>query len=483
MSSERREHPAAILHEALSGLRDIVVPVLVAVLITGNLGTAPLFGLLAVGLSAATGYARWNARRFWIDEGALHQRSGVFTPDVTTIPLARITAVDETQGLAQRVADVVAVDVQTAGGGASGEIVIQALTREDAEALRRSLGHAARPDELAAPERPVGPERAQEPDWRMTPRDLVLTAVTTPQTGLVVSLLGFLGLVASELAEESDPEDVLDALPDDPAVWIAIGAGALVVALVLALAGAVVAYGGFQVTREPDRLRIRRGLVERRAASVLVARVHAIRIDRSPLRRLLGLCRVRLDVAGYAAEPAVAQTLVPICRRAEVEDLLDRLLPELPFPDAAPLRPPARSLTAYAVGPAAAAAAVLALGAGIAVALGAPPAVWTAVGAGAVLVLAHGTARRHAAACRVDATTTAMTGLRGLTLSTTVALVRRLQSRERRQTLLQHRRDLATVSVGIGSGRTETVRHLDETEATGAFAALDPLAAAGRREV
>ena len=110
----------------------------------------------------------------------------------------------------------------------------------------------------------------------------------------------------------------------------------------LSVAGSLVAFAGFTVTRDGDRLRIRRGLLQRSEVAVPVRRVHGVRVVEGLLRRPFGLAALRVEVAGYAAEAAAARTLFPLLRRADVEPFLAELLPEL-ADDPGDLTPPPRA--------------------------------------------------------------------------------------------------------------------------------------------
>ncbi len=124
----------------------------------------------------------------------------------------------------------------------------------------------------------------------------------------------------------------------------------LLLAWLLSIAGAVLAFAGFTVARDEDRLRLRRGLLSQREATVPVARIQAVRVIEGVLRRPFGLVTVRAEVAGYAKEAAAAQTLFPLLRRAEVRPFLDgvparagrrpRRAGGRPAAGAAALRPP-----------------------------------------------------------------------------------------------------------------------------------------------
>ena len=69
--------------------------------------------------------------------------------------------------------------------------------------------------------------------------------------------------------------------PDTTREWLLAGGVLLVAAWALSVVGAVVAFAGFTVARDGDRLRIRRGLLSRREATVPVARVRAVRSSRA----------------------------------------------------------------------------------------------------------------------------------------------------------------------------------------------------------
>lgn len=467
MTSERRLHPAAFLVHALGGLRDVIVPLILALFAGARSpGTGTLIALAAVAMSLVIGYARWQSTRYWVAEGALHFRSGVFSPDTQVVPIARIAAVDEVQGPVQRVFGVVALDVQTAGGGSGGEIRLMALSRPDAATLRAELGH---PAAAAAPG-----EAAEGAEWRLSRRDLALAAVTGPQIGLLAPVAGGIAALGQQVLGQDEAGEVVRRLPGTVHGWVLLVAAIAVAALLISLAGAVVAFAGFAVRREPQRLRLRRGLLQRRTATVGIGRVHAIRIVEDALRRPLGLCSVRLEVAGYAAEQSAARTLVPLCRRDEVAAVLARLVPELPVPVGEPERPPARARRRYATVPAlAGTVAGAAAAAGVAVADG-PAWAWVLVLAGALAGGAVGLGRWRAAGWWRSGGIVAIRSRRFIARTVTIAEVRRLQHRELSCSLPARRAGLASVGFAVASGARGRIAHLERGVARDLVARLNP---------
>ena len=190
-----------------------------------------------------------------LDGNALHLRNGLLSRNEKVIPRERISSLDTTQGPLQRVFGVLELRVQTPGGGRHAEIVLRAVSRRDAETLRRALGHAA--------------EAAPTPDarLRLAPGTLLVAALTAPQLGVLLPVAGGIAAAGQDVMGNVSRQ-TFDGLPDTVGQWLLVGAGVIVFAWLLSIAGAVVTFAGFEVVRDGDRLRTRSGLFARRAATL-----------------------------------------------------------------------------------------------------------------------------------------------------------------------------------------------------------------------
>jgi putative membrane protein len=510
LSQPRHLHPAEIVLAALENLREIVIAAVVGLLIGGGAGGMPplaglMFALAGVAVAAAVGYVRWLNTTYSVAGEALHFRRGLISPDETSVPLGRIQAIDATQGPVQRLFGVQELHVQTAGGGAEGEIVLRAVSDAAASELRAVAGL---PDPVAR----------DLPEWRLGAGALLVTALTAPQLGVILPLVGAFAAAGDDvLYGGGEGEQLIDQLVDDPgllALVVVVVAGA---ALLLSFLGAIVAFAGFSLVRDAERLRIRRGLLARRAASVPLARVHAVDVVEGVLRRPFGLASVRMETAGYRSEAAAAQTLLPLVRVRDVPRLLAEFVPALaegaeepaatagaepaaeaePPPERPPAsaeattraepplerppagaeattraeppleRPPARARRRYALPPALAGAA---LGAVITVFV--PPA-WPAAPLLALLGAFEGLLRHRSAGWRDDGRRLVVRG-RLVARRTLLARVDRLQEHGLRASPLQRRAALADFEAAVGSGRTGRVRHLEAGVASALFERLRP---------
>jgi putative membrane protein len=455
----RRLHRAGIGVYAFSALREAALPLVALVVVSGLGGgldeRALLRGLgfLVAGVVAATalGYWRWWTTTWWTTPDAIHHKSGLIGLKETDVPLTRIQALDLEQGPVQRLFGVSSVHVQTGGGGAKGEIVLEAVGEEEVGELRALLA-----DRRATPvAESGGPER------RLSRAALLVAALTAGQLGVILpALAGFFQLVQQSL----DEDDAVRLIPHTVSAAALAATGLLVAAWLLSVLGSVVAFSGFSVRRQGDRLRIRRGLLARREATVPVERVRAVEVVEGLLRLPFGLAALRMEVIGHAKEAAAAQTLFPLLRRDEVRPFLDELLGELADDLDGLERPPPRAARRYALPPAVLGAVVAA-------------AAWAFTPAGpwvlpAVLLFGgYGVLRYRTAGWRLA---DGRLAVRSLLVARTTVLgpARHREWHERRQNVWQRRARLADVFVAFGKRTGARVRHLEAATAEALFEQL-----------
>jgi putative membrane protein len=461
MSEPRRLHRAAIGVHALDAFRQAFVPivVLLALSIAGRgLDTGALLrggAYLVIGVAAAglTGYVRWRSTTYAVDLEGVHLRTGVLNRKATTVPLARVSALDTLQGPIQRLFGVLTLHVQTAGGGAKGEIVLDALTPAAVEELREAVRERA-------PAPVQAPDGAPATEWRRLSRPMLLVAaLTAGQLGVILPVLAGASQFVDDLFSHGDEvRQASQLLPDSAVEWLLDGAVVLGAAWALSAAGAVFAFAGFAITREGERLRLRRGFLQRSESAVPVARIHGVRIVEGALRQPFGLAALRLVVAGYAEEASATRTLFPLLRRSEVQAFLDELLPELADDPGGLAPPPPRSARRYVL-PGAAAAAL----AGGVVCLIVPAAApWPLLAA--PLLALDGWLNYRAAGWRLTEGRLAMRSRR-IARVTLLARADRLQEHALAQNPFQRRARLCDVSVEVGKDGDARVRHLDTATA------------------
>jgi putative membrane protein len=484
MTEPRRLHRAAIAVYSAAALRNFAFPLLVIIgvsLLGGRLDVdglirAAIYGGVGLAIALATGVARWMTTTYRVAGGVIDHRTGWLRVRHTHVPVGRIEALDTHQGPIQRLFGVESVDVQTGSAGKGGEIALPAVTRADMEALREAVAGAggvtaARAVEAggdAAAADGAGAARALEPERgptrRLAGRDLAVAALTAGQLGVILPVLAGASQVAQQLGTPREGEQAAEQLvPHSVLAWVAAVLALVVVAWVLSALGALVAFAGFTVTRDGERLRIRRGLVQRSDASVTVHRVRAVRVVEGPFRRPFGLAALHVEVTGYAKEPAAARTLFPLVRLRDVRAFLDELLPELADDPRALTRPPRRAARRYLMWPV---LAGLVVGA-IAWLAGATAWPLTA----ALLGFAYGWIAWRGAGWRLRDGRLAMRRA-ALARTTILAPARYRESQTVSQSVWQRRAELASLHVEFGKRTTARIRHIEAGEARSVWESL-----------
>lgn len=455
MTSEppRHLHYAAIAVDGVrSGLQLAASAIVVAVVRGGTPGFAAVLALGGIALATVLSWIDWRAKSYWLDDVALHYRSGIFTPDEKVVPRARVQGVDTVTGPVQRLFGVVELRVQVAGASDADEIVLRAVTHEEAGRLRAALGQ---------------PEPA-EPDARVRlgRRGLLLTALTSPQISVALSAVaGVYALFNNVIDVERDGEGLVARLDSPMTVALAV-AVVLGAAYLLSFLAAIVVFAGFEAERDAQVLRIRRGLLERRAQSIPLERIDGVVIVEGLARGPLGLAALRLETAAHGGEKSISRTLLPLVRRAEAEAVIARLIPGLAVTPGELERPPRRALRRFVL-PQAIAGAVLGA---------APVVLWTTAAWPATVVLALlgaviGLRDYRGAGVRLAERVVVVREVR---IARRTLLVRRhrLQAHALRRTPLQERAALADLRVVVGSGGSGRARHLEASTADAAFTAL-----------
>lgn len=453
---ERKLHPAAIAVYSASAAGNLALPlgVILAMSVLGNgLDLMDLlrtlgYGIVGLVIAVVVGYVRWSTTKYWLSAAGISHHTGLISTKDTNVPFDRIQALDVQQGVIQRWFGVQRVDVQTGAGGKGGEISLPALLPDAVAELRQLRPSAAVEAEAE------GVTRA------LTGRELVAAAFTAGQLGIVLPVLAVIGQAAGQVAEEEGGQNAVQLIPGTVTGWVIIAVALLVLAWVLSTLGAFVAFAGFTVTRAEDRLRIRRGLLQRSEATVPVHRVRAVRVVEGVFRRPFGLCSLSVEVTGYAEEASAARTLFPLVRVREVQAFLDEILPEL-ADDLLLERPPARAARRYIAPPVLVALLLAAAG-------------WFWVGPWALLALAlapYGWARWHAAGWHFADGRLAVRTLR-IARTTILAPARYRESHTWAQNVFQRRAALADLEVAFGKKTTARIRHLDAATAQATWRAL-----------
>jgi putative membrane protein len=351
----RTLHPVSIVIGVplVQLVRTLIVPAAAVFAGGADLGSLLLLVIVAGGLTARI--LAWQRFRWSFDGRRVRVESGVLSRTLRSVGVDRIQQVELEQPFVQRLLGVATLRIETAGSDAGPEVELRVLRLAEATELRDALqphlrragamgtadaadheggdDGAERVEGAAASASVRGVQPATARTVLALPlRRVALSSVTGAQLllapALLVGSLQILGERTDDLVR-AVLDRVLFALEQgaapSAATW-AVGVAAVVaVAVVTTLVVSVVRDGGFVVERIGDDLVMRRGLLGTRESTVPLRRVQVVRVLANPLRRLLGVAAVRIHSAG-GSSGGERRVVIPLVSVEELEALLGELV-------------------------------------------------------------------------------------------------------------------------------------------------------------
>lgn len=319
----RRLHPISPFLSLIASARQLVLPLVIIMSSGQNAGLTTLGVAILFPLMRTLG---WFRHTYVIDDGVLRIESGIFRRTVRELRLERIQQVNLDRKLRHRIFGVVQVQVQTAGGTSGAEVDFDCVSEAEAARLQSVLM-----DARAAAAGPVeGPAAPARPLLALSTADAALAGMTQSRVPLLLTALAFGSQIVNDVVDAGLIEYRAARVPGVPQVSIvfAVAAGVIVVAILWFALGAIAGilqHHGFELVERDGELHTRRGLLTQREAMVPIKRVQVVRVDASPLRRMIGVSSVVVQSAGRTGDSNLL--IVPLTRPRDVELILQIALP------------------------------------------------------------------------------------------------------------------------------------------------------------
>ncbi len=355
---QERFHPAYMLISMVRSIRGFIIPIGIAIF-SGSRGDLVwlLIAVAFAGLTVVSAVANWWMSSYQITGRSLRLRTGWLNRQERAVAFERIQSIDIQEPPLARLLGVAQLRVETAaGGGANADIVIEAIARDEATALRNQLlaerAHRSQHESAATangrtPD-PNGPQPAEISSGELAPvtagaqdasggtliralsgRDLLLAGLTSSRIGPAAAILAAVSQFGDDLIGsrvESVVESTTFNLTQVVIGLIVIGG---LVAWALSILGTVITFSGFSLRREDDNLVVSSGLLERRRTTIPLHRIQSVTVKEGLLRQPFGLASVHFVSAGYGGgqQNNDSGVLFPLIRRADVAILLGQAVP------------------------------------------------------------------------------------------------------------------------------------------------------------
>ncbi|HEY8481222.1 MAG TPA: PH domain-containing protein [Spirillospora sp.] len=352
-ADRRRLHPLTFV---VGAVRELVALLAAGAtgLAVGGVSTAFYFALAGLSFGVIFYAVSWLTFTYVLFGDRIELRRALIGRSVKSIPRDRIRSVDITTSLPHRVLGLAIVHIDAGADG--GEGVLNAVSRQEAERLRRVL--LAREAAAAPPRRVLARMRRRWYVYAPLSGAYLLTpfALAGSLLGTLYNLGDDLGLITPERVERLGHDVV--GLP--PAVAVALAICLLIAMPLMSVIAFTLVNWDFTVHRRDGSVVIERGLVTRRSVSLELRRLRGVELADNPFERLAGVVRLGALITGLG-DAAQRGRLLPAAPRTVAEALAARVVGAVPGPLIAhPRAARGRRLT-RAVGPPAALAVVAAV--------------------------------------------------------------------------------------------------------------------------
>ncbi|OLS34239.1 PH domain-containing protein [Bacillus sp. MRMR6] len=332
MFEPKRLHPIAMLVNVSKKLKEFIFT-FIALLVIGNKDSGGK--LFLIGASAIvviiimiTSILSWLRYTYRLEQDELRIEYGIFVRKNRYIPIERIQSIDLSEGLFQRMFGLVQLKVETAGGsgGAEAEVVLSAITKEEARQIQDFVSAAKSTGGSGTEPKQISQGQLI---YKITTGQLMLLSLTSGGVGVVISaLLAFLSQLDDFIPYERLFRGVENWAVSNIILIVMIVFIVFLLAWIIALFGTMLKYANFTVIKTERDLVISQGLLERRQVTIPLKRIQAIRINENIIRELLGYGSVVVESAGGSArnEEGAKVNLLPIIRTKKIASMLEPFL-------------------------------------------------------------------------------------------------------------------------------------------------------------
>lgn len=355
MSEFRRQHPIAAITQLAVAIRQNLVPIFIFVVVGSRNSGDFFWEIFLFGLASTfiLGIVSWYRFTFRVENGELQIHKGIFVRKKLYLSKERIQVIDIKEGLIQRLFGLVEVEFKSAGGGTE-KASISAITRTEAESLRKLLRSSdviqddaeEEIDELAPTNDAVQQELLT---WKLSKRDLFYAALTSGNFGLIASILGAASGQIDQFITEENLDYLLSLLPGFSTLSVVLWMILIIfiISYLFSFLGVILRYSDFKIEKKENELLISSGLLERTFTTVPFNRIQALRFVEGVIRQPFGYGMLYVESAGYEQKSDERSiVLLPFVRKSALSAFLADFVVEFEDPEEV-IVPPKKALFRY----------------------------------------------------------------------------------------------------------------------------------------
>lgn len=352
LSIPQRQSKKVILVYLLKNIRGLILLILYALFgmrawsnLYISIGFMAFFGFVSL-ISPVLQYLFFT---FQIEDDELIINKGWLFKERKAIPLERVQSINIDENVVQRLLNIVAVEIETAGSKKK-ELEIPGLEREVAYELKKalaqdkSLGKEMNYEEEHPQQHTTVEDTSTNVVLQLSLLDLLKVGITQNHLrsgGLALGvLLGFWYNIKDAVEQyfgnpfenwDEDLEQYVTTHAYDYSDIIITGIVGLlfflVVSILISLLTTINQFYGFSLIKEKDYLELKMGLLNRREIKIPLSKVQILEFHSNPLRKLLGYQTARIFQA-QSQDDKLSAVSVPACKPDMIEKLQELVFNE-----------------------------------------------------------------------------------------------------------------------------------------------------------
>ncbi|AZQ44544.1 PH domain-containing protein [Nonlabens ponticola] len=296
--------------------------------------------------------------KFYVVDDELIIEQGVLNKERKAIPLERIQSVNINQNVAQRLLNVVAVDIETAGSKAK-ELEIPALERSFAQSFKDLLQEKATQvidsndalknenfadQEDSSTQQPAIDVQDKRPLLQLSMVDLLKVGLTQNHLrsgGLALGIVfGFwykIKDVVEYFYEEQldlDYESVVAGATISLVVFVIISF--CIIAVLVSMILVINKFWDYSIYKKGNYLEVNMGLLNRREVKIPINKIQILEFHSNPLRKMLGYQTARIYQA-QSENNELNNITVPACTSDKMAQLQQIIFGKIPEVDQQPM--------------------------------------------------------------------------------------------------------------------------------------------------
>ncbi|MBO9128820.1 PH domain-containing protein [Bacillus sp. 165] len=331
MYNQNRLHPAVILLNIGKYVRNLFPLYMIilfnsyAILPFNRIINTSLLMLTFLGCISIGSIISWKRFLYEIQTDQLSVEYGLFMRKRRFIPKERIQSIQEAEDIIHRIFGLVKLQIETAGGSGEPEVVLGAVTREQAEKIRKELSHHFLYKDT---EEEV---QASPFSFRLSPKELLFFSATSGGVGIALSAVVGLYLQIDDYVHIS--LNVASFVAQTTSFYIMAICLLAVSVWIIGILILYQKYYDFQVIRKDADLIITRGLIEKRKLIIPLQRIQAVKVEENIVRQWFGFVTIRLLSASGGAEANEELSFIcfPIVKKKALPIIFKHYLPDYTF--------------------------------------------------------------------------------------------------------------------------------------------------------